>query len=49
MTWQEYFDMRVSQGVDPDLMQIIIDIMMNVYESYDWNVIVPFDVEEWSR
>lgn len=47
MTWQEYFDMRVKQGADPDLMQMMICRMMDIYESYDWNAIIPFDAEEW--
>lgn len=47
MTWQEYFDMRVEQGVDSDLIKMVIGLMMNIFESYDWNAIVPFDVEQW--
>ena len=47
MTWQEYFDVRVEQGVDPDLIKMVIGLMMNIFESYDWNAIVPFDVGQW--
>ena len=39
--------MRVKQGADLELIQMIIDRMMDIYESYDWNSIIPFDAEEW--
>lgn len=46
MTWQEYFDMMVACGSDPDLAMNAIGHMMDIYESYNWDAKVPFDVEE---
>ena len=39
------FDLLVSRGVTPELAQNSIGRMMDLYESYDWDAEVPFDVE----
>ena len=39
--------MRVEQGVDHDLIKMVIGRMMDIFESYDWNAAVSFDVEQW--
>lgn len=45
MTWSEYFDLMVTRGATPELAQNSIGHMMDLYESYDWDEKVPFDVE----
>lgn len=46
MTWNEYLNTLVSRGATPDLAMNSIGHMMDMYESYDWDAKVPFDVEE---
>ena len=45
MTWNEYFELMVSRGATPELAQNSIGRMMDLYESYDWNAKVPFEVD----
>lgn len=45
MTWNEYFDLMVSRGSNPENAMNSIGHMMDLYESYDWDSKVPFEVE----
>ena len=46
MTWQEYLDKMIEQGATLDLVQMSIGRMMDLYESWNWNDEVPFNVEK---
>lgn len=46
ITWQEYLEKMIKKGATPELAEMSIGRMMDLYESYDWDAQVPFDVEE---
>lgn len=45
MTWSEYLDQRIEQGATPDLAELAIMRMMDIYESYGWDEEIPFDTK----
>lgn len=45
MTWNEYLDLQISRGASPDLAACSVGHMMDLYESYDWESEVPFDID----
>lgn len=45
MTWNEYLELKISRGATPELAMNSIGHMMDLYESYDWDAKVPFEVE----
>ena len=46
MTWNEYFDLIVEGGATPELAQMSIGHMMELYDSYDRDAVVPFEIKE---
>lgn len=45
MTWQEYFDLQISRGCDPELVSNNIGHLMDLYGSYNWDSYIPFQVD----
>ena len=44
MTWNEYLEMLMKQGSSFDLAMNVVGRLMDLYESYEWDDIVPFEV-----
>lgn len=45
MTWNEYLELQISRGAKPELAMNSIGHMMDLYESWDWDAKVPFEVK----
>ena len=44
MTWQNYLDLLMAQGSSFDNAQNVVGRLMDLYESYDWDATLPFEV-----
>lgn len=47
MTWQEYYDALIAHGCSEANAANIVGSQMDLWESWDWDALVPFDVSEW--
>lgn len=46
MTWRDYLEKLIESGASPDLAEMSVGHMMDLYESYDWDSMVPFEIKE---
>lgn len=44
MTWNEYLELLISQGISLEHAQNNIGHLMDLYGVYDWDAEVPFEV-----
>ena len=45
MTWNDYLELQIQRGAKPELAMNSIGHMMDLYESWDWDEKVPFEVK----
>lgn len=43
MTWEQYLDLLISQGCNEHNAMNVIGRLMDFYESYDWECMLPFE------
>ena len=41
MTWREYLEKQIEAGATPEMAEMSVGRMMDLYESCDWNDQVP--------
>ena len=44
MTWSEYYDYLLSTGVNPHNADNVVGHKMDLYESWEWDDKIPFDL-----
>lgn len=44
MTWEEYMEEMIEGGANFENAQNVIGHMMDLYESYNWDDVVPFEL-----
>lgn len=45
MSWQEYYDNMIKAGASPECADNTVGHLMDLYESYDWNEQIPFELK----
>lgn len=45
MTWNEYLEETINNGLDPDHAMNIIGHLMDLYNSYEWEKEIPKALE----
>lgn len=45
MTWNEFLEATINNGVNPDHAMNNIGYLMDMYNSYEWDEQIPEDLE----